>query len=561
MAKFEFGGPPRFAHQKRGLAKLLACNGVGALLMEPGTGKTAVTLDYCSLLALTSPRREARVLVIGPLAATDQWALQAPKWVSPQVNVWAEALGGSVMQRVEALRSRGGKAVAKPTGGKGRGAGDDVRALHANRSWALTARRDGEGLDRKAAAKAGPEVLGDSRPRLVIEAINLDTLSQRRRVGSKTMADVVLAAVTDFDPDLVVIDEMHKIKSVSSNASRLASRIGARVERRIGLTGTVIPHSPLDVYAQWRFIDPKAFGRVQPNGERRAATFAHFKEDYAQMGGYMGHEVVGFKNLDRLEEIMGERSSVAIKDECLDLPDAVDTVLPVALSAKELKAYEDMRTRLQVEFREEDDVKAVGGPGEADSATAMSRLVRMTRLRQITAGHLPDDSGQVREIGRAKARTIASLIHDTLEDEQRVVVFGTFTHELAALEEEISDKRTQVLRIDGSTKPEDRLRMRQRFGSDDPARLVIVAQIKTLSVAVNELVTARNAVFASLPWQRDDIVQARDRLNRLGQKSATTFWYALAPGTVDDVVYQAYQDRTDLEKALMNHIYNDRQDP
>ena len=39
MPRFEFGGPPRFAHQKRGLAKLIACNGVGALLMEPGTGK------------------------------------------------------------------------------------------------------------------------------------------------------------------------------------------------------------------------------------------------------------------------------------------------------------------------------------------------------------------------------------------------------------------------------------------------------------------------------------------------------------------------------------------
>lgn len=558
MAKFEFGGPPRFAHQKRGLAKLIACGGVGALLMEPGTGKTAVTLDYCSLLALASPRREARVLVIGPLAAVDQWALQAPKWVSPQVNVWAEALGGSVMQRVEALRSRGGKQVTRVTGGKGRGAGDDVRSLHANRSWALTARRDGVELERKLAAKAGPGVLGDSKPRLVIEAINLDTLSQRRQVGSRTMADVVLSAVADFDPDLVVIDEMHKIKSVSSNASRLAGRIGNRVERRIGLTGTVIPHSPLDVYGQWRFIDPKAFGRVQPNGERRVATFQHFKEDYAEMGGYMGHEVVGFKNLDRLEEIMGERSAVAIKAECLDLPDAVDTVLPVALSPKELKAYEDMRTRLQVEFREEDDVREAGAAGGGDSATAASRLVRMTRLRQITAGHLPDDEGQVREIGRSKAKTIASLIHDTLEDEQRIVVFGTFTRELTALEEEIADKRTTVLRIDGSTKPEDRLAMRQRFGSDDPSRLVIVAQIKTLSVAVNELVTARNAIFASLPWQRDDIVQARDRLNRLGQKSATTFWYALAPNTVDDLVFQAYQDRTDLEKALMSHIYNDR---
>nr|DAS81164.1 MAG TPA: Chromatin remodeling complex ATPase [Caudoviricetes sp.] len=555
MAKFEFGGPPRFAHQKAGLKKLIDCKGVGALLMEPGTGKTAVTLDYCSLLALASERGEARVLVTGPLAAVDQWALQAPKWVSPQVNVWAEALGGSGPQRVEALRSRGGQRPSKLTA-NARGS-EAVRAAHTNKSWAIAARRDGEEVPREEAEELGPDVLGDSAPRLVIEAINIDMLAQRRAVGSRTFADVLLDAVKDFDPDLVVIDEMHKIKSISSNSSRLAARIGAKVKRRIGLTGTVIPHSPLDVYAQWRFIDPYAFGRVQADGTRKRATFQAFKEDYAVMGGYMGREVTGFKNLDRLEEIMGERAAVAIKSECLDLPEATDTIVPVNLSSKELKAYEEMRSQLQVTFREEEDTRESGEKVTGES-TAFSRLTRAIRLRQITAGFLPDDSGEMREIGRSKARTIASIVHDTLPDEKRIVVFGSFRAELAAIAEEISKPGTTVLTITGDTKPEERLALRQRFGSDSDERLVIVAQIRTLSVAVNELVTAQHAIFASLPWQRDDIVQARDRLNRLGQRGSTTFWYALAPGTIDEVVYQAYQDRTDLEKALMNHIYNER---
>ena len=556
MTTFEFGGPPRFAHQKAGLKKLIDCKGVGALLMEPGTGKTAVTLDYCSLLALASERGEARVLVTGPLAAVDQWALQAPKWVSPQVNVWAEALGGSGPQRVEALCSRGGQRPSKLTANT-RGS-EAARAAHTNKSWAIAARRDGVEIPREEAEELGPDVLGDSRPRLVIEAINIDMLAQRRAVGSRTFADVLLDAVKAFDPDLVVIDEMHKIKSISSNSSRLAARIGARVKRRIGLTGTVIPHSPLDVYAQWRFIDPYAFGRVQPDGTRKRATFQAFKEDYAVMGGYMGREVTGFKNLDRLEEIMGERAAVAIKSECLDLPEATDTIVPVNLSPKELKAYEEMRSQLQVTFREEDDTRASGGKVTGES-TAFSRLTRAIRLRQITAGFLPDDTGEMREIGRSKAKTIASIVHDTLQDEKRIVVFGSFRAELAAIAEEISKPGTTVLTITGDTPPEERLALRQRFGSDSDERLVIVAQIRTLSVAVNELVTAQHAIFASLPWQRDDIVQARDRLNRLGQKGAsTTFWYALAPNTIDEVVYQAYQDRTDLEKVLMNHIYNER---
>lgn len=557
MTTFEFGGPPRFAHQKAGLKKLIDCKGVGALLMEPGTGKTAVTLDYCSLLALASERGEARVLVIGPLAAVDQWALQAPKWVSPQVNVWAEAIGGSGIQRVEALRSRGGRRPSKLTNA-GRSPQAE-RAAHTNQSWAIAARRDGVVLQRNEAQELGPDVLGDSKPRLVIEAINIDMLSQRRAVGAKTFADVLLDAVKDFDPDLVVIDEMHKIKSISSNSSRLAARIGAKVKRRIGLTGTVIPHSPLDVYAQWRFIDPYAFGRVQSDGTRKRATFQAFKDDYAVMGGYMGREVTGFKNLDRLEEIMGERSAVAIKSECLDLPEATDTIVPVNLSPKELKAYEEMRSQLQVTFREEDDSRSSGEKVTGES-TAFSRLTRAIRLRQITAGFLPDDTGEMREIGRSKARTIASIVHDTLPDEKRIVVFGSFRAELAAITEEIGKVRgTTVLTITGDTKPEERLALRQQFGSDSDERLVIVAQIRTLSVAVNELVTAQHAIFASLPWQRDDIVQARDRLNRLGQRGeSTTFWYALAPGTIDEVVYQAYQDRTDLEKALMNHIYSER---
>nr|DAV35891.1 MAG TPA: Chromatin remodeling complex ATPase [Caudoviricetes sp.] len=556
MTAFEFGGPPRFAHQKAGLKKLIDCKGVGALLMEPGTGKTAVTLDYCSLLALASERGEARVLVTGPLAAVDQWALQAPKWVSPQVNVWAEAVGGTGLQRVEALRSRGGKRPSKLTANPR--SSEAERAAHTNKSWAIAARRDGVELPRSEAEVLGPDVLGDSKPRLVIEAINIDMLAQRRAVGRRTFADVLLSAITDFDPDLVVIDEMHKIKSISSNSSRLAARIGAKVKRRIGLTGTVIPHSPLDVYAQWRFIDPYAFGRVQADGTRKRATFQAFKEDYAVMGGYMGREVTGFKNLDRLEEIMGERSAVAIKSECLDLPEATDTVVPVNLSTKELKAYEEMRSQLQVTFREDDDTRE-SGEKVTGEATAFSRLTRAVRLRQITAGFLPDDMGEMREIGRSKAKTIASIVHDTLPDEKRIVIFGSFRAELAAIAEEVSRPGTTVLTITGDTPPEERLALRQRFGSDSDERLVIVAQIRTLSVAVNELVTAQHAIFASLPWQRDDIVQARDRLNRLGQAGAsTTFWYALAPGTIDEVVYRAYQDRTDLEKALMNHIYNER---
>jgi hypothetical protein len=33
-----------------------------------------------------------------------------------------------------------------------------------------------------------------------------------------------------------------------------------------------------------------------------------------------------------------------------------------------------------------------------------------------------------------------------------------------------------------------------------------------------------------------------------------TFWIALAPGTVDDVIYKAHLQRADLETAVLAHI-------
>ena len=108
-AIFHPKGPERFKHQKRGLKKLIETGGVAALLFDPGLGKTAVVLDYASILALKSKSGEARVLVVAPLAAVDTWVIQSETYVHDDVNVWAEALGGSIRQRAAALASRGGQ--------------------------------------------------------------------------------------------------------------------------------------------------------------------------------------------------------------------------------------------------------------------------------------------------------------------------------------------------------------------------------------------------------------------------------------------------------------------
>lgn len=540
MTKLQLSGPPRFDHQKRGLAKILSTGGVCALLFDPGTGKTATTLDYCSILAMKSQRGEARVLVVAPLAAVDTWVMQSEVYVSPQVNVWAEALGGTIKQRAQALAARGGSFM---TGTPDRGPKDSwqgPRAAHWQRSH-ITAIRTGPD-EPDSTKRDGPDGLGTARPRLVLEVLNIDSFVSRARVGSKTMADVMAEAVRRFDPDLVVVDESHRIKSPSGNASRLLARIGEHVKRRVILTGTVMPHSPLDVFGQWRFLEPYAFGTKQPDGSIKKSTFGAFKGTYAEQGGWMGKEVVGYRNLDDMQQIMSLNSAVAKKEDALDLPPTTTVVVPVHLSAAEKQAYKDMASDLVASFG-------------TDIVSANNRLTQMMRMRQITSGYAPTDNGPVKVIGKSKASTIRSIVKDNLAGEKRIVIFALFRHEIKLLTSMLDEAGTELQVITGGTSQDERMRMRRRFGSNDPQRMVMIAQIKTMSLAVNELVTANHAIFASLSQQRDDVIQAQDRLDRIGQTRPVTFWYALAPGTVDEIIMDSHQKRTNLESSMLSHIH------
>jgi SNF2 family DNA or RNA helicase len=543
---YEQGGPKRFRHQTRGLQKLIKTGGVTALLFDPGLGKTATVIDYAGLLALKSPTREARILVVCPLVAVDTWVLQSEIFMSPQVNYWAEALGGSLMQRAEALASRGGNPYRR----RGQMPPSRLaapRALHHRLSIALGIRCADPPNGRQPTASQGPDGLGDERPRVILEVVNLDTFASRQLRGkSSTMADVLVDAVGRFNPDLLVVDESHKIKATKSNVSRVFARLSKTVRRRVILTGTVMPHSPMDVFGQWRFLDPYAFGEPQPDGSVKQMTWEDFQTTYRRMGGFMGKEVKGYQNLDRMQSIMARNAVVARKADALDLPPTTDVVIPVALSPEETRAYAEMKTMLSTSL------------ADGTLTVADNRLVQMLRLRQVTSGHLPGDgSGPVHVIGTSKVDTIKSLVEDTLAGEKRIVIFCLFSAEIAMLAKALTAKGTEVMVIQGGTLAKERLAMRLRFGSASPARIVMIAQIKTMSLAVNELVTASHAIFGSLSQQRDDLEQAKARLDRQGQTKPVTFWYALAPGTVDEVIYKSHQDRTDLENAMLRHVAQD----
>ncbi len=90
------------------------------------------------------------------------------------------------------------------------------------------------------------------------------------------MARAVRFLGRELDWDLIIADEAHRIKAPGGRASLFFKRMRTRANYRVALTGTPMPHGPLDIYAVFRFLDITIFG----------PGFAPFRQEYAVMGGY-----------------------------------------------------------------------------------------------------------------------------------------------------------------------------------------------------------------------------------------------------------------------------------
>lgn len=509
-------------HQTEGVKFLDDHDGIGALLYDPGVGKTGTTLAWID--AQARKHGEFRVLVVAPLAASDTWVFQAPPFMDSVVK--ARMLQGSTL--------------------------DILNQISVSGNWT-------DVPDAKIKVDhAGPAL----NQHVTILSVGSGALSSYCDERVKNVR--VLRAVRKYAPHLIVVDESHIIKSADSNISKIMYQLGQMSPHRIILTGTVNPLSILDCYGQWRFLAPWTFSdqNTEPfvkkpltMTRKQASTirpwpWKRFQTRYTTPGGYKGKGIGGFQNEDDLRARIGERAHVVRKEDALDLPPFRDVPVHVTLSAKEQAAYKEMMEELLLQL------------DSGELLEAPNALAKMMKLRQIAAGFVKDtDTGTVHVIGDSMRESIRDVAEVTLAGEQRLVVFGYFRYECDLLTKMLTKKGVEVRTVTGKTKASDRLAIRRHFadvsGNLDPVnkkRQILVAQQRTMSLSVNELVVASHAIFASQSEQRVDFVQSRDRLHRKGQKLPVTFWNCFTPGLIGEIMIDRHWDRGSMEKALLNHI-------
>lgn len=337
----------------------------------------------------------------------------------------------------------------------------------------------------------------------------------------------VEALLKQWKPDLVIFDESHRIKSNSAKQSKAAWRIAREAPQRLLLTGTPITKAPLDIFGQFRALSADIFGD----------NWYAFKFTFGIWGGFHKQQLLRYRNIDKLIELVRKHSFRIKKTQCLDLPDKLFVDVPVTLSDRALKLYKTMAEQSIVEIEE-------------TRATASIVLTKIMRLQQITSGFIKDVEGNIREFDDSKLRVAIDLIGDMLEEDHKVVVFCRFTHDIERLAGEMVKKGFEYRILSGSVAPRLRDSIQQEF-QNDPKVKVFVAQIQAGSEGI-ELFAADVAIYYSMDNKLLHWLQSQDRLHRPGQTKNVTYYRLIAPRTVDVLTYKALDDKKKIADLVIH---------
>ena len=320
-----------------------------------------------------------------------------------------------------------------------------------------------------------------------------------------------------WKPDLLILDESHKIKNRKADRTKAATAIGRKVKHKLIMTGTPIGKCISEVWSQFNFLNPSVFG-----------TFSNFKDRYLKMGGYMGYKVVGYKNQDEFADKLHSISFRVTKDECLDLPPISYQHLYIEADRETKRIYREMDLDLFTE---------IGN----DEISVEQQASKMMKLRQIVGGMVRSDDDTLAKVSEKKLSALKDFLEDRVD---KTVIFFSFTHEIELVKEYCEKAGIGYLILDGRTPQSDRDLFEERF-NNDPKILVALIQANTGGEGLT-LVSADVSIFYSPTFSFISYSQARDRIYRIGQQKPVTILFLVMKETVDERVISVLESNRQL---------------
>lgn len=367
---------------------------------------------------------------------------------------------------------------------------------------------------------------------LKVFVMNIEAIAYKK--AYELIEDIVSSNKT-----LLVIDESTMIKNEGAQRTKAAIKLGTLAKYRRILTGEPIANSPLDIWAQAKFLNPTILGFT---------SFFTFKNYYAKLGevrvGPRSLKVVqGYRNLKELEQNILKWSFRIKKEECLDLPPKIYQTHVITMPPEQKRLYEALK---------EESAIALSAESVVTTPLAITKLLR---LHQLACGHIVDDLGKVFTINNNR---ITALLEILEECNGKVIIWATYRKDIEMITKEIKHDygENSIVTYFGDTNTYDREDAVSNFQDVSSEVRFFLGNPKTGGYGLT-LTTASTVIYFSNNYELEVRLQSEDRAHRIGQYKSVTYVDIVTEDTVDEKIIKALRGKKRISAEVLGDSWKE----
>ena len=353
--------------------------------------------------------------------------------------------------------------------------------------------------------------------------------------------------------DIVIADEGHRLKTAQNKAALAIKSLST--ERRIILSGTPLQNDLTEFFTMVDFVNPGLLGKYN--------TFKREFEVPIIKGRQPGASEEDIEKGAGRSEELGNTTGKFILRRTLDilskyLPPKTEYVVFCRPTPAQIAVY---RATINSPIFN----AALGSP--AISLGLINVLKKICNsptllLKKANGNEEPSDSTIMDHIPQhllkspgasGKLQVLDSLLHRIrTTTEEKVVLVSNYTSTMDILGNLLDSLSYKYLRLDGSTPPNKRQELVDRFNrSPANSSFVFLLSAKAGGTGLN-LIGASRLVLFDLDWNPATDLQAMARIHRDGQKRPCYIYRLLTQGALDEKIFQRQVSKTGLADSIVD---------
>lgn len=329
---------------------------------------------------------------------------------------------------------------------------------------------------------------------------------------------------------MLIVDESTVVKNPKAEQTKACLELAEKATYTRILTGTPITQSPLDLWSQCRVLSPKAL----PYTSYTAFKHEFAVEELRVMGNRRFLVTTGYRNQEKLAELIAPFTYRVLKKDCLDLPPKVYQTRFVELTPEQRRIYKDLSEQCLAQL--------------ADGMVTVTVVItQLLRLHQVVLGYVPNDDKEMQMIDHNRIKVLKELLD---ENPGKAIIYCRFLQDIEQVVEALPGYcMKDWVTYTGEDSPSERTSALDRFQNDPQCKYFVATSAASKGLT---LTAAEQVIYYSQGYSMETRVQSEDRAHRAGQTKTVVYTDLCSQGTVEEKIVAALQAKKELAAGVMD---------